>query len=409
MFPSPDIVWILTTQWRGQALGVAGDEAAHTPQLDALAAGGVLYRQAVTPHPFGPFARAALLTGRPSPANGVRHYFDPLPPGARTIAHQLAERGYRTAFFGKWHLAPRDAQAPLTGEAHARTRVPREYRGGFEHWEGFESGFLLNDPWWHGDGCEEFVRLAGYQSDVACQRALAWWQTSHRSAEADSPAARTRAPRFVVVSLEAPHPPYHAPAAGIIPPAPNAISLRANVPRGGEVEARARQELSGYYAHLTATDRAIGRLVSSLPPATIVVVTSVHGDMHGAHGLFRKGWPYEESIRVPFIVRDARASNSSTSPGRVARVSDKPVSLIDLPAMTLTWTEGKPWVCPNDRALLSMPSVVALPHQCDRTWHGYRTPTRKVVFNTDGSPWLEFDLANDPYELRNLAATHSSP
>ncbi|HRL14375.1 MAG TPA: vitamin B12 dependent-methionine synthase activation domain-containing protein, partial [Aggregatilineales bacterium] len=42
---------------------------------------------AVTPHPFGPFARAALLTGEPSPENGVRDYFDPLPGDARTVAH----------------------------------------------------------------------------------------------------------------------------------------------------------------------------------------------------------------------------------------------------------------------------------------------------------------------------------
>jgi hypothetical protein len=50
-----------------------------------------------------------------------------------------------------------------------------------------------------------------------------------------------------------------------------------------------------------------------------------------------------------------------------------------------------------------MPSVVALPHQCDRVWRGVRTATRKLVLNADVSPWLFFDLERDPLERENLA------
>ncbi len=377
----PNILWIVTTQWRAQATGYAGDPNARTPFLDALARDGVNYAQAVTPHPFGPFARAALLTGVPSPENGVRDYFDPLPVNSRTIAHELRARGYATAFFGKWHLAPRDPQAPLVGEAHAKTIVPPERRGGFEVWDGFESGFLLNDPWLHGHGNEKPEPHRGYQSDVVCTRAADY--------------LRERAddrPRFTVVSLEPPHPPYDAPA-GIPARDPAALELPANIPRGGSAEAQARRELAGYYAHLEATDRAIGRIL--LPAArenTIVVFTSVHGDMHGAHGLFRKGWPHEESVRVPFLVRGAPPQSTSTL-----------VSLLDLPRWTLAWAEGKSVPLP-DVQRISMPSVVALPHQCDRVWRGERTTREKLVWNADGSPWLRFDLANDPLELRNLVA-----
>lgn len=381
----PNILWIVTTQWRAQATGYAGDVNARTPSLDALATEGINYTQAVTPHPFGPFARAALLTGVPSPQNGVRDYFDPLPVDTRTVAHALNERGYATAYFGKWHLAPRDRAAPLVGEAHARTIVPPERRGGFAHWEGFEGGFLLNDPWLHGTRLAEPTPFRGYQSDVVCARAAEW--------------IGSREPWFCVVSLEAPHPPYDAPAAGCGPAPPASLALAPNVPTGGEAEARARRELAGYYAHLAATDRAVGRLVAQLEyERTIVVFTSVHGDMHGAHGLFRKGWPHEESVRVPLLTRGAPGTaKSGIRDGRL-------VSLLDLPAMTLAWAEQRPYQAGEHPAQhISMPAVVALPHQCDRRWRGVRTRARKLVLNEDDSCWLFFDLEQDPWERTNLA------
>ncbi len=390
----PNILWIVTTQWRARSCGYAGDPDARTPHLDALAARALNFRQAVTPHPFGPFARAALLTGVPSPENGVRDYFDPLPAGARTVAHTLRERGYGTAFFGKWHLARRARDVPLVGEAHARTIVPAAERGGFEVWDGFEGGFLLNDPWLHGFRSAEPEQVRGYQSDVVCGRA------------AEFLAGETKAERpwFAMVSLEPPHPPYAAPAGEAVPRDPAQVTLRGNVPRGGEVEARARRELAGYLAHIEATDRAIGRHL--LPVAerapTFVVFTSVHGDMHGAHGLFRKGWPHEESVRVPMLV----APPAPVAAADQAWAAGALVSLLDLPRWTQSWVEAPAamWRRPATAGVqrISMPSVVALPDQCDRQWHGVRTASRKAVWNAEGTPWLLFDLERDPEETTNL-------
>ncbi|HEY5229136.1 MAG TPA: sulfatase-like hydrolase/transferase [Opitutaceae bacterium] len=382
---APNILWIVTTQWRAQALGHAGDANARTPFLDAFAVAGTDYQQAVTPHPFGPFARAAMLTGVESPGNGLRDYFDVLPPGARTIAHEMGDRSYSTAFFGKWHLSARDKSAPLTGEAHARTIVPSENRGGFGFWEGFESGFQINNPWLHGTRLPEPVRFDGYQSDVVCERASGFL-------------SGLAGPWFSVVSLEAPHPPYGAPASGIAPAGPLSISLRPNVPQPGPAADRARGELSGYYAHIEATDRSIGRLVERMPKGTIIVFTSVHGDMHGSHGLFRKGWPHEESVRVPLLVLGAGAAGKDL----------RPVSLVDLHAMTTGWADGRPATelrsaKTGGYARISMPSVVALPDQCDRAWTGYRNQACKFVTGPDGRIWLYFDLGDDPLELRNLA------
>lgn len=376
----PNILWIVTTQWRAQATGYAGDANARTPFLDALAASAVQFTQAVTPHPFGPFARAALFTGVPSPENGVREYFDPLPTGTRTIAHALGGRGYATGFFGKWHLGKRDPAAALVGKAHARIVVPPEARGGFATWEGFESGFLINDPMLHGSRLPHPVVFPGYQSDVLCEQALGWIERSK--------------PWFCVVSLEPPHPPYDAEAAGVLGPPPDAIALRSNVPRGADVEARARRELAGYYAHLEATDRAVGRLIGGIAdPNTIVVFTSVHGDMHGSHGLFRKGWPHEESVRVPLVVR---------FPDRKGGTDDAAISLLDLPALTVRWADRVEAEAVAPFSRISMPCVVDLPQQCNRTWSGMRTPQRKLILNANGTPWLFFDLEKDPGEEENL-------
>jgi arylsulfatase A-like enzyme len=389
MSSQPHILWIVTTQWRASATGYQDDYNARTPWLDGLASEAIDYRQAVTPHPLGPQARAALLTGKLCPDNGVRDYWDPLPADARTIAHALNDRGYSTAFFGKWHLAARNRNAPFVGEEHAKIIVPPEHRGGFEFWEGFESGFLLNNPWLHGTRLPSPRLFKGYQADVLVQRAAEWMKSPH-----------TR-PLFCVVSLEAPHPPYHALAPHVAKRNPIDIELRPNVPRGGAVEKQARDELAGYYAHIEATDRSIGKLLTEVDLAdTVVAFTSVHGDMHGAHGLFRKAWPHEESVRVPLIIKDARI-------GKRACKDDSTVSLVDLPHMAVAWAEGREWQCKRDSAFISMPVAATIPLQCERAWRGFRTAKHKLILNADGSPWLYFDLEHDPFEMKNLAGEPS--
>jgi arylsulfatase A-like enzyme len=415
MSSQPNILWILTTQWRAMATGYAGDVNARTPWLDGLASEAVNYTQAVTPHPLGPQARAALLTGRLCPENGVKGYWDALPvyeggkearasslahgapsgralPG-RTIAHALKDRGYSTAWFGKWHLAERDRSAPFVGEAHAKMIVPPERRGGFEMWEGFESGFLINDPWLHGTRLPQPKHFKGYQAEVLVQRAAEWLKTPHSQ------------PLFCVVSLESPHPPYHAPAPHVAEVKPGELKLRANVPVGGDIEKQARAEMAGYYAHIEATDRAIGKLLTEVDLSeTIVVFTSVHGDMHGSHGLFRKAWPFEESIRIPLLVRYPGGKVTSDKGQGTRGESNDPVSLVDLPHMAVAWAEGRPWHNKRDSALISMPAATEIALQCPVAWRGFRSAQHKLVLNEDGTPWMYFDLEKDPLEMRNLAA-----
>lgn len=391
---APNVIVVLTTQWRGTALGVAGDPNARTPRLDALARESVWLRQAVTPHPFGVFARAALLTGRRCPGSGIRDYYDPLPADAWTLAHGFGEIGYDTAFFGKWQLYERDPSAPVVGEEHARIVVPSERRGGFGFWEGFESGFLLNDPLLHGTELASPTRFEGYQSDVLMERFLRFYERRSRGC-----------PLFSFLSLDAPHPPYAASAAGVEPLEPERVRLLKGTSADESTRAAARSELAGYYAHIEATDRAIGRAIDALRARgdwenTIFVFSSAHGDMHGVAGKFRKGWPDECSTRVPLVI---------SWPSRLAPREDDRLlfSLLDLGPSLIGLAAGGAAVafrdaadgldlsaCLLDEALpgpaqqeLSMPSVPPFPRQCPYAWLANRNAERTVVFPEEGESY----------------------
>lgn len=372
----PDVLVVLTSQWRASAFGFAGDPNACTPNLDGLAANGIWLKQAVTPHPFGVFARAAFLTGTRSPANGLLDYYDTLPAGARTLAHAFGESGYETAFFGKWQLFERDPDAPVVGEAHARVLVPEERRGGFDFWEGFESGFLLNDPLLHGSDLPGPTRFEGYQSDVLVDRFLRFKskRESHR-------------PLFAVLSLDAPHPPYAEPASGVEARAPSKIRLLEGTTRSAEDREIARRELSGYYAHIEATDRAIGRLVREAVSAQgLFAFSSVHGDMHGVGGKFRKGWPDEEAVRIPLLVSGVNLNGlddetlisltdlGPTLLGLAGAESEIGEDGLDL-SSCLRGEKGGP-----TQQEISMPSVPPFAKQCPYVWTANRVADRTEVF-----------------------------
>ena len=388
---SPNVMVVMTTQWRAQAAGYAGDGNALTPCLDALAEGGAIdFYQAVTPHPFGVFARAAFLTGTACPQNGIRDYFDPLPEDARSMAHRFGERGFDTAFFGKWQLYERNPGDPVVGEAHAKIEVPPRRRAGFHFWEGFESGFLLNDGYYHGSNLGSPTRLMGYQSDVTIDRTIEFLNTRN-----------SESPYFAFVSLDAPHPPYGEDAAGISARSPDSIVLDGNVPEDSSISTLARTELAGYYAHIEATDRAIGRLIAQLKwngdwDNTLFVFTSAHGDMHGSQGVFRKGWPYEEAVRVPLLM-------SWPDQFRKGRRDPLLISLLDLgPTISsLVFGGSKDWEDGASRGrdlasairlesigpefqFLSMPSVPPFEKQCPYAWSGRRDLNRTYVESVGG-------------------------
>jgi len=221
-----------------------------------------------------------------------------------------------------------------------------------------------------------------------------------------------------------PHDPYIAPDEYMAQYDPEGITLRPNfagdtsdreLEPSPYVETPGRKEIAAYYAMVTAVDDQVGRILVELDELglrenTIVIVSSDHGDMLGSHGTRLKRKPWEESIRVPGIVRH---------PGAPAgRETDALFSHVDI-APTLLSLCGLP-VPPEMQGASLAPAVLGqaesgpsaayfqifgpfLAGGVERGWRGLRTD-RFMYARTKDAPWVLYDLEADPYELKNLVA-----
>lgn len=411
--PARNAIWIFGDQHRAQALGCNGDPNVNTPSIDRLSAEGLNFEKALSGFPLCCPARGSLLTSR-YPHACVPGHQHQMPPDSRTIAHAFKENGYHTAYFGKWHL---DGFQESGGRA-AMHIVPPERRGGFDEWVGFENNNSQWDCWVHGgEGDAAFhERLRGYETDCLTDMLVAHIEERGRLADTGDDE-----PFFAALSVQPPHDPYVAPAEFMARHNPASLELRSNVPGIDSVEARARRDLAGYYAMIENLDWNVSRIRSALTEAglehdTHLIFFSDHGDMHGSHGQFRKTSPWEESIRVPFIV-------GGISPRYVGR-SGRSASLlnhVDVAPTTLglcgiekpDWMDGYDYSSERigGRSKESAPdsafmqAVIPTGHgdSIDRPWRGLVTDDGWKYVALEGQPWMLFNLNEDPFELANHA------
>ena len=402
----PNVVWVFGDQHRAQATGFGGDPNVATPNIDRLAAFGAQY-EGIAGCPLCCPYRGSLLSGR-YPHHSVPGHEHRMPPEQPTVAHAFSAAGYQTAWFGKWHV---DGFHESEGRA-AMHIIPPERRGGFERWIGYENNNSQWDCWVHGrvGGEEVHYRLPGYETDALTDLLLAYLREPKEK------------PFFAALSVQPPHDPYAAPERFMARHAPGAVTLRPNVPAVARVQEQARRELAGYYAAIENLDWNLGRIVDALRETgllwdTHILFFSDHGDMHGSHGQFRKTTAYEESIRVPFLVGGGRLRYDGHRIGRPGvlanHVDVAPTSLGLCGIETPDWMEGtdlsgfrlegRQRPAPPDSAFLQ--SVVPTGHgdSVNRPWRGVVTADGWKYVCFAGTPWLLFDLNEDPCELANLA------
>ncbi len=390
----PNLLFVFGDQWRGQAVGYRDDPNARTPNVDRFAAESLDVVNAVAGTPVCSPYRASLMTGQYPLTHGVFVNDVSIVSGAVPLAECLHRAGYDTAYIGKWHV-----------DGHGReTFVPPERRLGFRYWRGFECTHNYQASDYYGDTPER-LRWPGYdaesQTRLACE-----------VLRAQDPAR----PLALFLSWGPPHDPYHtAPAEFRAHYDPERIVLRPNVPH--TCAAQARQWLAGYYAHIEALDTYFGRLLQTLRESgaeerTVVVFTSDHGDMLGSQGTWKKQKPWEESLRVPFLLRYPERY------GRQARTVDACLAAEDLMPTLLALCGVD--VPPTVEGTAAVPALDGVPgagpdeallachcpfHEWNRARGGkeYRgLRTRRYTYCRDLSgPWLLFDNQSDPYQMHN--------
>lgn len=404
----PNIIWFIADQMRGQAMGVTGDPNVFTPNLDNMAIAGTCFPNAVSGYPLCCPFRGSMLTGKYAHNHSVKFHEDRLDPSFPTVTDVLKQNGYETIYLGKWHLAgfrERDGRSAL------RT-VPREDRGRFDTWLGYDNNNSQWDCFVHGhDGEEEVAhyRLPGYETDCLTDMALERI-VARRGSER---------PFFMVVSVQPPHVPGLAPEKHRHYQAQH-LTLRPNVPE--QCQAQARFALSGYYAQIENVDANIGRLVEGLRQAdllddTHIMFFSDHGDQMGSQGRFGKCVPYEESARIPFLIGGGRpmaydGRRCGQAPCLFNHVDIAPTTLGLCGIGVPDWMEGfdyshrRTGIAFRER-IAQEPDSAYLELIGDRE-SGYAW---RCVVTRDGwkyacvrnGEWLLYNLNDDPFEQTNLA------
>ena len=400
-----NVVWVFGDQHRAQSLGHAGDPNLATPHADRMASTGAALN-GVSGWPLCCPYRGSLMTSRYC-HEAVPGHERPLDPSLPTVATAFRDAGFHTAWFGKWHL---DGHRERDGRAALHT-VPRERRGGFDRWLGYENNNSQIDVRLHGhddDGREvPHFKLDGHETGGMTGLFL-----DHLRRRRDDGGRF-----FAVLSLQPPHDPYVAPIEFARRHNPATVQLRPNVPPIAWVEERARSDLAGYHAMIEDIDRHLGRILEAVGDDTAVIFFSDHGDMHGSHGQFRKTTPWEESVRVPMLIAGP-PSRYAVQAG--ARRPDVLVNHVDLLPTSLglcgldapDWCRGadlsghflreKDAPVP-DSAYLQLVEPTGHGDSVDRPWRGLVTADGWKYVCLPGVPWLMFDLNSDPHERVNLA------
>jgi arylsulfatase A-like enzyme len=410
----PNVVFVFADQWRAQATGYGGDPNVKTPVLDELSTRSVNLVNAVAGCPVCSPYRASLMTGQFPLTHGVFVNDVCLTPSGTTIAEAFAGAGYDTAYIGKWHIDGHGRSAP----------IPKERRHGFDYWKTLEC-------------THDYQHSAYYDGDSTGKSYWPGYDATAQTFDACSYIRRhgKEKPYFLVLSFGPPHDPYDtAPEEYRSLYDPDSLELPSNVPP--EAEERARSWLAGYYAHCTALDDCVGRLLATLRESgdeerTLFVFTSDHGDMLGSHGEHHKQRPWDESVRVPFLLR--YPGMESGKPRRIDFPFDAPdimPTLLGLCGIPIPATvEGRDLsrsiagaagsgdhdagagdAGEDDAAFLLCPHPFGQwtkSRDGGREYRGIRTRRYTWIRDLDG-PWLLYDNIADPHQLVNLVDDPSS-
>lgn len=428
----PNIVFVFSDQQRNASWPGGGEAQAITPNTDRLAREGAVFTHCISNYPLCSPYRASLLTGRYPQATTITYNVpqaptehetgaaaNGLPTTEVTIADVLKKAGYATGYVGKWHLYPY-SEYPFSKQG--KLVPPGPHRHGFDYWRVSHNYGDRWDTRSYDDSGKEFV-LRGYAPTVQMDQTLEFIGKN---------AGR---PFCVFLSWHPPHTPYEgAPREFVKMYPPEKFRLRSNVPKDADI-ANVREAYNGYFAHITAMDRELGRLLARLAQLgiaenTILCYSSDHGDMLGSLNEWAKRKPWDESIRVPFLVRWPAGIRAGLRLDHLFSTPDITPTLLGLagiPALSRMQgidfsaaLRGNPMSGPESAFLMARGGLPAdlkrnveeiEPGAKKKTagkdlgqWRGVRTVryTYARVQQRAVTPWVLYDNEKDPFQMRNL-------
>ena len=315
----PNLLIIITDQWRGQALGYLGIEPVKTPNIDRLAHEGIAFNNAISNIPLSSPARGMLMTGLYPFGNGVTGncvstntpYGVELKENARCWSDILKAEGYSLGYIGKWHLdapfSPYVKTSNNTKESAWNEWCPPHRRHGFDYWISYGTyDRHLRPMYWNTEaGREDFFYVDQWGPEYEADQAIEYINNQGNKRKNDQPFA-------LVVSMNPPHTGYN-----LVPEKYRKLYENINLDslcthpgipaKGQKMGNYYRDNICDYYACMTGVDEQVGRITDALKKKdlannTIVVFTSDHGNMLGIHEQIAKNIYYEESVRIPLII-----------------------------------------------------------------------------------------------------------
>jgi len=406
----PNFIFIIADDHRWDAMGAVqkehGEKARYpwfeTPSLDRLAAGGVRFRNAFITHSICSPGRAGFLTGQYTHVNGVMDNGTPFPVKSVTHATLLRDAGYRTAYFGKWHMGEQKGPRP-----------------GFQHSASFiGQGKYMDCPF---EINSVMTPTTGWVDDVTTDLAIDWLKQNNNNAQPFSMVVGFKSPHNKRGALNLPDRLRNLYEGKTTRRTPNCeIAAIYHKPltdedKGKERGLSANSVHLDYLRHVKGMDENIGRLLDildelKLADDTVIVYSSDNGYYLGERGLGDKRALYEEGLRIPFIVRYPRLFPKGKLVDEMVINQDLAPTWLDLAGLPAN--SGMHGVSFKELALGNKPadwrtSFLAYYEKelgDTPTSHGIRTEDAKLIICTNKPEWTEvYDLKNDPYELNNLA------
>ena len=425
----PNVLLILTDQQRPDTLGFRGQSPCKTPNIDRLAGEGISFDNAFTPCPLCLPARAALFTGKYPTQNDMMSNASGHLASCEML-EAFRQVGYQINYAGKWHMG--EGNIGSFTDRHAGDSTQEYSRWCLD--QGLIDGWMFNDPATRTHRTPSMSVPKVHRQDLAVDKTNEAYITDFAL-----DMIRTRAPDgpfFQVVSYNGPHPPFMIPEPYFRMYDPVEVERPSNFgPQPGEHPVHAtsfyrqlfddhgsdfdawRASYAAYWGFVSMIDAFVGKLLGALEGEgladdTIILFTSDHGEMLGAHGLWQKMVPFDESIRVPLILRTpaGRGGIRATTQASLVDVAPTLAALCDLPDSD--WA-GRDLLA-GDLDTPEQPAVFAMHaplgdwmHTTD--WRMIRVGGFKYAWHRGGDDEL-FDLAADPGERVNLAgdATHAA-